>query len=199
MIQNNSMKKKKKIKRKIFVKESNNRINAIIVFTILAFLIILVRITYLNIFMGNYYNMILNKNIKRQVYGESVPRGRILDRNGKVLVDNRPIKTIYYKKADNITNKEEISLAYQASKIINLDYNNVKDRNLREFYILINEKETNKLITDKEYEKLDNRQISSNQIYELKIKRIKNEKINKMSSEDKKAAYMYYLMNKGYS
>ena len=191
------MKKKSSIYKTIYIND-DMRINFILTFTVIFFLIILIRIFYINIVMSNYYNMQLNKNTLNYVYGESVPRGRILDRNGKVLVDNKDVKTIYYKKPKGVTTSEEINASYKISQILNLDYKSVLDRNLREFYVLINKEETDKLITDEEYKKLDNRKLSENDIYELKIKRINRKNIKKMSNSDKKAAYIYYLMNKGY-
>ena len=198
MSQNNNM-KKNKIKDKKDLKKCNKRMNFILFLGMISFLVIFTRIIYLNIFMGSYYNMLLNKDTTKYIYGESAPRGRILDRNGKVLVDNKVVKTIYYKKPNNITTKEEIDIAYRIIKVLKLDYNNILERNLREFYLIIHKEETDKLITKNEYEKLNNRKLNENDIYELKIKRIPKDKIKKMSSEDKKAAYIYYLMNKGYS
>ena len=40
------------------------------------------------------------------VSGSTAPRGRILDANGKVLVDNIGINAIYYHKPSNVTLKE---------------------------------------------------------------------------------------------
>ena len=188
----------KKLKIKNFTVE-DKRMNFILIITIVFFIGIILRILYLNIFMANFYNMKLSSNTTQYVYGESSPRGLILDRNGKVLADNKAIKSIYYKKEKNVTLEKEIEMAYKVSKILKLDYDSVLDRNLREFYILIHNDETSKLITSDEYKKLENRKLSENDIYELKIKRISKEKIKNMSKDDKKSAYLYYLMNKGYS
>lgn len=183
----------------IYLKDEDYRLHIILIFAILIFILIIGRLFYLNIFMGKYYNMLLNKSSNSIVYGESAPRGRILDRNGKVLVDNKAVKSIYYKKENGIKTNEEIDMAYRISRVLKLDYDKVSDRNLREFYILIHKDETDKLITKEEYEKVDYRKFSLDDIYELKIKRIKNDDIKNMAKEDKMAAYIYYLMNKGYS
>lgn len=193
MNQNNSMKTKKRKKNKI-----NNRINFIKWIIIITFIIIFSRLFYLNVFMSDYYKMILNKKNDNYVYGTSAPRGRIYDRNHKLLVDNIAIKSIYYTKKNDITKKEELSLAYQVSKILNLDYKKVTERNLKDFYIAKYEERTNNLITKDEYEQLENRKITDNDIYNLKLKRITKEDLDKFKIEDKKAAYLYYLMNKGY-
>ena len=193
------MKKKTKTKKNIYLKDETKLRTYIILSITLAFFgCIILRILYLNVFMGNYYEMKLNKEKETYVYGESVARGRILDRNGKVLVGNKAIKSIYYKKPNNIDQEDEINIAYSISSILNLDYDKLTTRNQKEFYILINKEQTDKLITKEEYEKLENRKLTEDEIYELKIKRITNEALKTMDEEDKRAAYIYYLMNKGY-
>lgn len=199
MKQNNNMKKRKqKISKTKYLKEEDRRMTIILVATIAFFVCIILRILYLNIFMANFYEMKLEKASDKYVYGESVPRGRILDRNGKVLVGNKAVKSIYYKKPKDIQTSDEIRIAYEISEILKLDYDSILTRNLKEFYILINQEETDKLITKDEYEKLENRKLTEDQIYELKIERIKNKDLKKMDKYDKRAAYVYYLMNKGY-
>lgn len=199
MKQNNNMRKKvNKMKKTVFLRHETSRMTIILVVVLSFFVCIFLRVLYLNVFMSSFYNMKLNNSRDVYVYGESVPRGRILDRNGKVLVDNRAVKSIYYKKPSDITVSREVSMAYEVSKVISVDYKKLLDRNLREFYIIINEEETDKLISDDEYEMLRNRKITSDDIYELKIKRISKSSLKKLTSEDRKAAYIYYLMNKGY-
>ena len=68
------------------------------IFIYFIFCVFLIRILYLNIYKDNYYNILLNKKVNNIVYGSSAPRGRILDRNGKILVDNIGIKTLFYSK-----------------------------------------------------------------------------------------------------
>ena len=193
------MKKKQKAKKTLYLKdETKTRTYIILSFTLAFFACLILRILYLNVFMGNYYSMKLNNEKDAFVYGESVARGRILDRNGKVLVDNKAIKSIYYKKPDNVTVEDEINIAYSISSILNLDYDKLTTRNQKEFYILINKEDADKLITEEEYELLENRKLTEDDIYELKIKRITTKALKTMDEEDKRAAYIYYLMNKGY-
>ena len=193
------MRKIRKKEKKLYLKdETKTRTYIILSISLVFFAIILLRILYLNIFLGNYYSMKLNNEKETYVYGESVARGRILDRNGKVLVDNKAIKSIYYKKPNNIEVEEEINLAYSISSILNLEYDKLSTRNQKEFYILLHKEETDNLITKEEYQKLENRKLTETDIYELKIKRITKKALNTMDKEDKRAAYIYYLMNKGY-
>ena len=91
--------KKTKIKQNFFIE--NKRVTFLIICTLLAFIIILLRILYLNIYMGSYYKMKLNNEKETYIYGNTSPRGQILDRNGKILVGNKAVKSIYYKKEKN--------------------------------------------------------------------------------------------------
>ena len=193
------MRDKKRKKNKIIYLKHETRRMSIILTVILAFFVCIVfRIFYLNVFMGNFYDMKLSNSKDTYVYGESVPRGRILDRNGKVLVGNKAVKSIYYKKYKNVTQEKEVNSAYKIAKFLKLDYSQLLDRNKREFFVILNRDYTDKLITSDEYDKLSNRKLSEDDIYELKIKRIKKSDLTKMTSLDNKAAYIYYLMNKGY-
>ncbi len=177
----------------------NKRITILEILIVSIFIVMLGRICYLNILRGDYYKMLLTNMTNVYVYGDSTPRGRIYDRNMKLLVDNKAVKSIYYKKEKNITINEEIELAYFMSSKINLDYNNVTDRVLKEFFILKHPDISNKKIKASELEDLKNRKLTEDDIYELKIKRITKDDLKLFNTRDKKSAYLYYLMNKGYS
>ena len=49
------------------------------------------------IYKSNYYENLLNEKNNKIIYGTSAPRGRILDRNGNIIVDNVGVKTRRYK------------------------------------------------------------------------------------------------------
>ena len=48
-----------------------------------------------------YYQDEVSSQAITTVESNSTPRGRIYDRNGKLLVDNKPVKIISYKKTIN--------------------------------------------------------------------------------------------------
>ncbi len=65
------------------------RITGVMICVLAVFAIILVRLVYLQVIMGEkYHTLSLNNRIRLQSI--EAPRGFILDRNGRVLVDNRP-------------------------------------------------------------------------------------------------------------
>ena len=166
---------------------------------ILLFLIITIRLFKLQILDYDKYKDSLSIAVEKKVEGSSAPRGRIYDRNYKLLVDNKAIKTIYYKKEPKVTSAEEIDLAYQIGEIINVDYSKLTENRLKDFYYVNNKKLCANKITNDEWDKYFKRKINDDDIGKLIYERITSEELSKYTDVDKEAAYIYYLMNKGYS
>lgn len=148
---------------------------------------------------GSVYQQNLKNLTEVIVEGESAPRGRIYDRNYNLLVDNIAVPVIYYQKEKKVTAKQEIKLAYEIGKYLDIDTSKLHIRNLKEFYLLKYQKKGQEKIKKEEYEKLKRRELSTKEIEELKISRITEEDLSIFKEEDYKAAYLYYLMNQGYS
>jgi len=165
------------------------------IFVSVCFFVVLVRIFYINVIDGSIYKKLLDKKVNNYIYGESAPRGRILDRNGKVLVDNIGIKTIFYSKVNNISVSEEINIAYKLANILDIKINN---NSLKKFWLIINDNGKN-LITNEEYDLYDRRKLSSEDIKNLKYQRITDKILESLNDLDRRAATIYDLMNKGYS
>lgn len=132
------------------------------------------------------------------VSGSSAPRGRILDVNGNILVDNIGVNTIYYHKPSGVTLKDELFVAEELVKITNYEYMYDIDR-LKEFYSIINSSKVDSLITEEEYQLYSERKLTSQDLSERKMNRITDDMINSMSDLEKYSSYFYFLMNEGYS
>lgn len=141
-----------------------------------------------------YYTKLLDEKTNIYVYGISAPRGRILDCNGKVLVDNIGIKTIYYNKIKGITKSKELEIAGLLANILSVDEATIDE--LKEYY-LINNNDGKYLITDEEYKLFEERKITKEEIEIKKRARITDDMLN-YSSKEKTQAHIYSLMNKGY-
>lgn len=193
------MKTRKYKRKKVFYSNPNKRILFIEIIFFMFLTFILGRLLVLSIFNKNYYTMLLNKSINDVNYEEESPRGRILDKYGKVIVDNKMIRKIYYIKTSNVSSKDEITMAKKLVNILDLSYDELLDINLKEYYLINNYDYVTSKITDKEWEDLKNRKLTNNDIYNLKIDRITEEELETLDESDRKSAYLYYLMNKGYS
>ena len=190
----NSYKENKDIKIEI-----EKRYNILTFIIILALLILVTSLFLVQVAGEEKYSAQLENLTKTIVYGESAPRGRIYDRNGKLIVDNIPSKVIYYKKPSGITTKKEIKIAYKLANMIAIDSSKLNDYDLKNFWIKNHQDEADKKITDEEWKKLDQRKLTSDDIYDLKIERVTAEDLSIYTDLDKKAAYIYTLMNTGYS
>lgn len=168
----------------------------VIIFLFLLLAYFLFKTIYLK---EDFYKEKLNSLTNVIVYGESAPRGRIYDRNYNLLVDNIAVPIIYYKKVDKITKQEEIELIYEVIDKLELEYDKLKTRNLKEFYLVLYPNKGNEKITGEEWDKQKQRVLNSSDIENLKIARITDDELNTLSETDRKAAYLYYLMNQGYS
>jgi len=151
----------------------------------------LVDIRYFNNSKYKEEYMIKSNNI---IEGKTPLRGRILDRNNNVLVDNVSIYNINYRKTKNINKDDEINIAKYLTKILELkDIASIQELNA--FYILNND--VSSYLTEEEINNYKYRKISNDDIYNIVINRISDE-VSKYSDEEKVIIHTYYLMNKGY-
>ena len=190
--------KKKKVNNKYLKEITLKRFNILMVILIILFVIIGIRLFYLQVLKMDYYTEELVYSSERVIESTSAPRGRIYDRNYKLLVDNEAVKTIYYKKKKGVTAKEEINLAYTIADNIDIDYSKVNDEKLKTFYYQGNYDKCKKKITDNEWDLYSKRKLSDKDIKNLIYERL-DEEVSIYDERDKKASYIYYLMNRGYS
>ncbi len=196
---NNKKRKKYKIKNNINLSYiSNKRFLVLSIIVFLLFIIICYKIVDIQLLNREEYKKNLDNLTVDVVYSSSVPRGRIYDRNHKLLVDNVGVKTIYYKRRPGTSVKKQVSLAYKMAKNIEVDTSKLQEINLKEFYLINNEEVVDKKITKEEKEKLKQRKLTTKDINNLKLERITSEELSKYNDLDKEAAYIYYLMNTGY-
>lgn len=142
-----------------------------------------------------FFTLALENKTVVYVSGGSAPRGRILDTNGKVLVDNLGVKTIYYNKIKGISTSEEIEIAKKLASILSVDEGSILEQ--KEFWLVNNNNGSN-LITEEEYKLLDERKLSSSDLYDLKIERITEDMLNEEDELFRECAKVYSLMNDGY-
>ena len=170
------------------------RIYALEVLLIGCMLVILINLFNIQVLKESYYENKVREMTETKVYSSTAPRGRIYDRNGILLVDNKPVKVIYYLKEVGVSIKEELKIADKLSKILEVDYSKITTNMLKEYYLKVNSNLD--LITDEEYKKYKDRKLSKYDLHNLKLERIKEDDINSLNKE---TAYIYYLMNNGYS
>lgn len=189
-------KRKKKINYERII---NKRVFVILIALISLFSVVFIKLFMVMLIDKDKYNDKLLALTNKRITLNSSPRGRIYDRNYNVIVDNKAINTIVYKKEKGTTNKEMIELAYTVSPHLNLDVSRLTLRAKKEFYLAKYPDKCKKKIKSSEYEKVKQRKLSNKDIEELKIERISLDELNVFKDGDLKTAYLYYLMNNGYT
>ncbi len=169
------------------------------VIIIIFFATIIGRLFQVQVLDNEKYNEDLIASTEIVIESTSAPRGRIYDRNYKLLVDNEAVKTIYYKKESGITTTKEIELAYTIADMIEVDYSRLSENMLKTFWYYNNLETAEAKITDEEYQKYQERKLTDDDIVDLIYERITEEELSAYDERDKETAYIYYLMNKGYS
>lgn len=136
---------------------------------------------------------------KTSVYVNSLsrPRGRILDCKGRILVDNVGVKAIVYRKINTVNQEDEMEIATKLAELLVLN-ENLSDLDLKKYWLTTHKKEGEALLTEQEYDLYEKRKLNSNDLYLLKLDRITDEMLDNYSEFDRKVAYFYTVMNKGY-
>ena len=150
----------------------------IIIVIILAFLTIGGRLVQLQVLMNDDYKEDLVAATERIVEGDSAPRGRIYDRNHKIIVDNEAVKTIYYKKGEGVTTRDELELSYTLSDMLDIDYSKLSLNMLKNYWYKSNKEEAESKITKEERQKYNERKLSSSDLEKLIMERITDEDLS---------------------
>lgn len=174
----------------------DKRINILEKFIYISFTILIVFLINITIFNNGYYKELLTRLTIDTYEFESAPRGRIYDRNYNLIVDNKEVAKLVYLKPNKITTQEEIKIAKNLADLIEVNTSKITNRMLKDYWIAKNPDESNNLITKEEWEKYDNRKLTNEDIYYLKLSRIDTSKFENYN--EKESAYIYYLMNNGY-
>lgn len=142
-----------------------------------------------------YYETKLKEKTERIILGESPRRGRILDVNGKVLVDNKEVYNISYHKNYKATIKDELLIAKLLSPF--LDCFSLSLTDLKNYYLALNNN-GNDLITSEEKKLYSMHKLSAEEISKMKWDRITSEMLN-YDEDNQKTAYLFLKMQNGYS
>ena len=157
----------------------------------------IMKILYICSFRGSYYKSVYKELNNKTTFLSSSIRGRILDRNGKVLVDNIGVNTLVFNKLNKYKNESELKISTSLAKILEIDTDNLDINYLKDYFLVLNN-DGNNLIKKSEWKKLERRELTKEQIEDLKRSRITKSMLNKFSNYEKKSAYIYHKLNDGY-
>ncbi|MFX3674390.1 MAG: peptidoglycan D,D-transpeptidase FtsI family protein [Paenisporosarcina sp.] len=179
------------------------RMNILFLAIFLLFTILILRLGYLQIVKGEDYKRALERTEEIPV-NSSVPRGRIYDREGRILVDNEPKNAITYTKMQTTKPKEMLDIAEQLAKLIDKSIDDITLRDQQDFWIMKNKEKAYKKVSKKEEAKIrDNTELSKGEIQKkidtLVRERITPEELNSFSNSEKEVLAIYREMAVGYA
>ncbi|MBT2638274.1 penicillin-binding protein 2 [Bacillus sp. ISL-39] len=160
------------------------------------FSLLVLRLGIVQIVHGEDYKREINRKEDVTV-NNPVPRGKMIDRNHKVIVDNKPLNAITYTN-DGDSQKEMLEVAAKLARIIDKDTDKVRERDMKDFWMIKFPEEAKKLIKAKEMELFKNKKLKNKDLYKLQIKRITDKHLSQLTKQDIEELAIFSIMNSGY-
>lgn len=128
------------------------RMNILFFSIFILFTMLILRLGYLQIVKGEDYTRELARTEEVPV-NTSVPRGRIFDSEGRIMVDNLPQRAITYTKMQTTKSEDMYEIAEELSLLIEKIPAGITKSDLQDFWLKENPEEALELVSDKERKK----------------------------------------------
>jgi cell division protein FtsI/penicillin-binding protein 2 len=176
------------------------RLNVLFFAVFILFSILILRLGYVQIVEGDTYEEDVNETASTSASRVDAPRGIMYDRNGTELVDNNLILTLTYTNQRSYEDEERIQTAEELAELIEFDEeetdrDSMPERNLQDYWLLTRENEAEKLISDKEEQRLME---NGKDPYDVQLDRITEEQLNDISDEELEVVAIWSEMISGY-
>ncbi|MEH7224551.1 penicillin-binding protein 2 [Bacillus sp. JJ1566] len=174
------------------------RLNILFFAVFLLFSALILRLGVVQIVHGEKFQKEVEKT-ENEIVNLPVPRGKIYDKNGNVIVDNKALNAITYTRARGTKSEEVLKVAETLATLIEMDTEKVTERDLKDFWMLINPEDAKALVTEQELQKEQDGDLSSKDIYKLQIERITEEDLKQITEPELEVAAIFREMTKGYA
>lgn len=185
------MEKKKKKKSHFPV-----RLNILFFSVFLLFSILILRLGFVQIVYGDNFKRELSRK-ENITIDHPVPRGNVLDRNLKVIVNNVPKSAITYTNSGT-GQIEMLETAERLATIIDKKTDKVTERDKKDYWIIKNPKRADAKITEKEKSLFASKKLSDRELYSLKLERITADELAQLTNEDLEVLAIFKEFNSGY-
>ncbi|MGE0991156.1 peptidoglycan D,D-transpeptidase FtsI family protein, partial [Bacillus sp. Gnz1/2] len=180
------------------------RLNILFFCVFILFSAMIIQLGKVQIIDGETYKNEVEKRENATV-SLSVPRGKIFDREGNPVVDNKSLRTITYTKMKGVKSEEILKTARQLADIIEIpqeDIDKLTETDKKDFWMQLNPKLTEKLVSKKEINKFRDKDITGKnldkKIEELKRKRVTDKNLQDLTDKDIKVLAIKSKMTSGY-
>ncbi|MFS0764966.1 peptidoglycan D,D-transpeptidase FtsI family protein [Peribacillus phoenicis] len=173
------------------------RLNILFFLVFVLFSALILRLGVVQIVYGDDYRREIERTEEVTV-NNSVPRGKMYDRNLKLMVDNQPLDAITYTRKQGTKQTEMVETAEKLATLIEKETDKVTERDKKDFWILKNPKLAEKKITDKERKKVEEGEMEESDLYKLQLDRITEEE-TELSEKDLEVLAIYREFASGYA
>ncbi|WP_034536797.1 peptidoglycan D,D-transpeptidase FtsI family protein [Carnobacterium inhibens] len=177
------------------------RLNFLFFTVFLLFAMLILRLGYLQIVKGEEFETEVQRTETTLATG-TVPRGEIYDHQHRKLVGNEALQAITYTRGTGVSGEDMAKIALNLAKYIEMpnitefeqgsDFD-LSKRDLKDFWISLNEEKVNKRISDKQKESL-----SGSELYQVQVDKVTDEDIQ-FTEEEQEAAAIFKRMNSAYA
>src|SRR5699024_10473866 len=172
------------------------RANMLFFAVFILFTVLVIQLGIVQILEGESHQAEIDRTIN-DVSKSYAPRGKIVDRNGEIVVDNTPSYAITYSTTKRVQAEEKIVLAEKVAEYSEMEdkvKDKISERNKKEYWYLKNlEKATNRL-TDEEIEDLDDVEQ-----YDLALERITDDDLDEIADEEMDIIAIKRELDKAYA
>lgn len=174
------------------------RLNILFFIVFLFFSILILRLGIVQIVHGEDFKREIEKT-EDVIVRNPVPRGKMYDRNGQIIVGNKAQKAITYTNFGASRN-EMLNVAKKLAELINIPHDKVQERDKKDYWILKyperaaekvpadERKKLKRKFTGKEYDQ---------KIYTLQLERIVEEDLQDLTEEDLETLAIYRSFLRG--
>ena len=179
------------------------RMNVLFFAIFIAFSMLIFRLGYMQIVQGEEYVRELERKEEVPV-NTSVPRGRMYDRYGRILVDNQPENAITYTKMQTTKTEDMLKIAEELATLIEQPTKRVTMRDKYDFWILKNRDAAYEKVTEAEVTEINKREDitisqANAEVDKLVRSRITDEELVQLTEADLEVLAIYREMASGYN
>ncbi|MBW7641895.1 peptidoglycan D,D-transpeptidase FtsI family protein [Geobacillus thermoleovorans] len=180
------------------------RLNILFFFVFLLFSALILRLGVVQIVYGEDYRREVERT-QDEIVSTPVPRGKIYDRFGRVIVDNTPQKAIMYTRSKTTQPEEILDIARKLAQYIDIPdaEKKVTERDMKDYWILTHPKEAKQKVSEQERKKLADQGLTQKEIdkkvYEWTLDRITKQDLAQISKAELEVIAIKHEMESGYA
>ena len=172
------------------------RLNILFFSVFFLFSILILRLGFVQIVYGENFKRDLERKEAITVTNP-VPRGKMYDRNLKVMVDNVPKNAITFTN-EGFSSRQMLQTAEKLASLIENGTDKVTERDKRDYWILKNPERAEAKITKKEKALYESKRLTDIDLYALKLERVSSKELAEITVQDLEVLSIYKDFNSGY-